>query len=124
LESRSLSSNLFLIFLYSFSFSWNYKCNWEKCTAGHFDKQDSLKNHVKKHTGEEKDIFLKLLLIDQAKALVAPSQIYYYYNRPKNTLDYLIFYSFLKIHCLSKTIFASNHHHHFWKVDHFLQIYF
>jgi hypothetical protein len=42
------------------------KCNWEKCTAGHFDKQDSLKNHVKKHTGEEKDIFLKFLLIDQA----------------------------------------------------------
>jgi hypothetical protein len=73
-----------------------YKCNWEKCTAGHFDKEDSLKNHVKKHTGEEKDIFLKLLLIDQAKAL----------------------------DCLSKTIFASNHHHHFWKVDHFLQIYF
>jgi hypothetical protein len=29
---------------------------------------------VKKHTGEEKDIFLKLLLIDQAKALVTPSK--------------------------------------------------
>ena len=51
-----------------------YKCNWEKYTAGHFDKQDSLKNHVKKHTGEEKEFFLKLLLIDQAKALVTPSK--------------------------------------------------
>ena len=29
---------------------------------------------MKKHTGEEKDIFLKLLLIDQAKALVTPSK--------------------------------------------------
>ena len=40
-----------------------------KCTAGHFDKQDLLNNHVKKHTGEEKYIFM-----DQAKALVTPSK--------------------------------------------------
>jgi len=29
---------------------------------------------VKKHTGEEKDFFFKLLLMDQAKALVTPSK--------------------------------------------------
>jgi uncharacterized metal-binding protein len=51
-----------------------YKCNWEKCTAGHFDKQDLLKNYVKKHTGEEKVILLKLLLMDQAKTLVTLSK--------------------------------------------------
>jgi hypothetical protein len=65
-----------------------YKCNWEKYTAGHFDKQDSLKNHVKKHTGEEKDIFLKHV-IDKNMFYQCT---YYYYNRPKNTLDYLIFF--------------------------------
>ena len=51
-----------------------YKCHWEHCVENPFKKQEDLKKHILVHTGKESDVFIKLLIADQAKALVTPSK--------------------------------------------------
>ena len=54
----------------------SYLCQWENCEKK-FTKKKTLLNHIREHTGDIKDEFFKVLLMDQAKALtthaMAPS---------------------------------------------------
>ena len=50
-----------------------YTCSWYEC-GRKFRKYAHIVNHLRDHTGQDKDYFLKILLEDQAKALSCPAK--------------------------------------------------
>ena len=50
-----------------------YSCKWTGYTKT-YNKLKLLQNHLKDHTGNDRDEFLEILLKDQAKALNTPAK--------------------------------------------------
>ena len=50
-----------------------YTCQWEGCSHAPFHKRSHIESHIVTHTGREEDSLFALMMADQAKAVVTPS---------------------------------------------------